>query len=188
MTGKPHATVNNIIAPVLPPRPIKVTTSHTNNDDTTQLPSSQLNNSISPVVPTRPLQNQFISKIVNNIIAKSIADATSKTIILEQTRGTIAKTQYYKNPNIRDDSNNIVKPNYKNRYIIMPYELDNLLRFEDFLLSITDLELLTPYSKKQVYNKDVTKRPLSILNDKRELHYSTSITTTSNQSNNFTHK
>ena len=51
----------------------------------------------------------------------------------------------------------------------MPFELDNLLTFEDFLLSITDLELLAPYSKKQVYNKDVTKRPLSILNDKREL-------------------
>ena len=61
------------------------------------------------------------------------------------------------------------KPKYKNRYIVMPYELDNLLTFEDFLLSITDLELLVPYSKKQVYNKDVTKRPLSILNDKREL-------------------
>ena len=119
------------------------------------------------MVPTRPLQNQFISGIVNNIIAKSIADATSTTIISERTRGTIAKTQYHKNPNIRDDSNNIVKPNYKNRYIIMPYELDNLLTFEDFLLSVTDLELLAPYSKKQLYNKDVTKRPLSILNDKR---------------------
>ena len=51
----------------------------------------------------------------------------------------------------------------------MPYEIDNMLPFEDFLLSITDLELLAPYSKKQVYNKDITKRPLSILNDKREL-------------------
>ena len=51
----------------------------------------------------------------------------------------------------------------------MPYELDTLLTFEDFLLSITDLELLLPYSKKLLYNKDVTKRPLSILNDKREL-------------------
>ena len=105
----------------------------------------------------------------SQIMSISISDATSTTKILEQTRGTIAKTQYYRNPNIRDGSNNVVKPNYKNRYIIMPYELDTLLTFEDFLLSITDLELLTPYSKKQMYNKDVTKRPLSILNDKREL-------------------
>ena len=105
------ATVNNNIAPVLPPRPTNATTSHTNNDATTQLPPPQLNDPPTPVIPARPLQNQFINKIINNIIAKSIADATSTTIILEQTRGTIAKTQYYKNPNIRDDSNNVVKPN-----------------------------------------------------------------------------
>ena len=153
---KNQTTTNNNTPPALPPRPIRTTSAQVINSDSSQLPSQQDVDSVTPNIPEGPCQDQFINNIVSTIIAKSIAEATSNTLILEKTRGTVAKTQYQKNPNIRDDSNNVVKPNYKNRYIIMPYELDNMLPFEDFLLSITDLELLAPYSKKQVYNKDAT--------------------------------
>ena len=89
---KQQSLNNTNIAPPLPPRPHKALTIQSANDTSSQ---SQCNHADSE----QP-QQQFIRNMINNIISKSITDATSTTTIIEQTRGTIAKTQYYKNPPI----------------------------------------------------------------------------------------
>ena len=108
---------NTNVAPPLPPRPHKALSLQSANDNPSQPQSNQSNDTNALNADAGQPQQQFIRNMINQIISKSITDVTSTTTIIEQTRGTIAKTQYYKNPNIRDDSNNVVKPNYKNRYI-----------------------------------------------------------------------
>ena len=105
------------VTAVLPPRPAKKLDVQSTDKDTSISSSAQpIHYDTSNT--NEPQQDQFIENMINSIIAKSISDAASTTKILEQTRGTIAKTQYYRNPNIRDDSNNVVKPNYKIRSFI----------------------------------------------------------------------
>ena len=82
---KQPVTINNSTPPVLPPRPIKPVIFQSTDNNTSQTLPQHDNTTITPKIPERPTQNLFINNIVKNIIAKSIADATSNTIILEQT-------------------------------------------------------------------------------------------------------